>query len=195
MCPVSRLRMPTFREVMIPIFRPRPEVLLSPPIPLPLHTMAPRVILGEKWWEETRSAALYSTGFRCAACGTHRRDTKEHWLEGHELYAVDFDARRMTYVETVPLCRSCHCFVHHGRLRCLVQDGKMSRREHAEIMQHGKAVLRTWKLKRVEDPYNHVITEEEWGQWRLVINGIEHPPHIKSLADWKRKFRRGVHRK
>lgn len=74
----------------------RPEVLLSLQIPKPMHQLAPRTILGQRWWDETRQAAYASTAQHCLACGVHRVAAAYHpWLEGHELYEIDYRAGRM----------------------------------------------------------------------------------------------------
>ena len=163
----------------------RPEVLLSGNVPKPMHGVAPRVVLGKKWWDETRKAAYQSTGRHCVACGVHESNAPyRRWLEGHELYEVDYLLGRMTYLETVPLCHACHCFIHDGRLLSLLEKGEISRAKYDTIIAHGEAVLRKAGLQRqgYDGPF------AEWSDWRLVVNGEEYPPKFKSLEDWIEHF-------
>lgn len=160
----------------------RPEVLLCPPVPKPLHTLAPRVVLGRKWWDATRQKAYASTNWHCIACGVSRYAAKyRRWMEGHELYEVDYLMGRSTYLETVPLCHACHAFVHPGRLEAMAAKGLIDKRVHREILEHGLEVLRRAKIKKPA-PYNGPFAE--WGDWRLVIDGKEYPSPFKNEAEW-----------
>lgn len=152
----------------------RPEVLLLPPIPEPMHGMAPRVILGVNWWNKTRLLAYKSTGYHCVACGVFKTEAKSRrWLEGHECYETDYLLGRMVYVETVPLCHYCHNFCHPGRMRALLECNGMTHSKYAAIMQHGAAVLKAARLEK--PPFGQVIeTYTDPEDWRLVIEGIEY---------------------
>lgn len=167
-------------------FTPRPELLLLPNVPKPMHGVNPRTVLGKEWWDRTRKAAYASTGYLCAACGTSRQRAKEkHWLEGHEVYDIDYLLGRMEYVETVPLCHYCHCFIHCGRLEALSLRGEVTRRKYRAVMKHGKEVLRRAKLKR-KAAYSGPVAE--WDEWRLVIDGKEYPPLFKSFEEWSKHY-------
>lgn len=163
----------------------RPEVLLHPNVPKPMHGVAPRVILGRAWWDATRKAAYASTDYHCVACGVHKTCAAFHrWLEGHELYEIDYRRGRMTYVETVPLCHACHAFIHCGRLKAMLDKGEVTKQKHDEIMAHGRRALREAGLRKRtgEDE----VKLAAWHRWRLVLDGAEHPPKFKSLRDWMR---------
>ncbi len=167
-------------------FQARPELLLCPTVPQPLHTTAPRAILGPQWWDATRQAAYLSTGHRCAACGVPKHLAPGHkWLEGHEVYAIDYTLGRATYVETVPLCHYCHGYIHRGRLDAMLEQGEISQAKYIAIVQHGDAVLRTAKLIK---PSQHGGGDIAWVKWRMVIDGKEYKPKIRSLKAWKKKF-------
>jgi len=151
----------------------RPEVLQCGRIPEPLHGVAPRVVLGAKWWNATRQAAYKSTAYHCVACGVHKADARHRqWLEGHELYEVDYLLGTMTYLETVPLCHFCHNYIHSGRLAALLDEGKITHAKYTAIIQHGDAVLDAAGLRKPEIVVECVCPKA--ADWRLVINGKEY---------------------
>ena len=154
------------------VWQRRPELLLGPPIPAPMHGMAPRVVLGVNWWNRTRRAAYASTNWHCVACGVFKKDAKSRaWLEAHELYEIDFLLGKMTYVEAVPLCTYCHHYCHPGRMRYLLEENKITHAKYAAIVQHGDAVLKAARLKRPEPVQLPTVAAEDW---RLVIDDVEY---------------------
>ena len=169
-----------------PTWVKRPEVLLSPQIPKPMHQLAPRTILGAKWWNDTRKAAYASTNYHCIACGVHKTQAQyRSWLECHEVYRIDYLAGRMTYLEAVPLCHLCHCYVHTGRMQALLDRGEVHQAKFTAAMIHGDRILRVAGLKRL-DPYEGPFAE--WGKWRLILNGKEYKPIFKTYEDWCKHF-------
>ncbi len=169
-----------------PEWKLRPEVLLCANTVKPMHGVVPRVILGSVWWDETRFAAYKSTQFHCIACGVHRTQAKGHkWLEGHELYKTNYSLGRMVYVETVPLCHYCHCFIHDGRLEALLGKGQVTQEKFNAVMAHGKHVLAVAGIKK-KRPYSGPIAE--WQDWRLVLLGKEYPPIYANYQNWLKAF-------
>lgn len=165
-----------------PEWRRRPEILLQNNTVKPLHKVVPRVILGKAWWEATRQAAFAATDFHCAACGVHKGAAKWHrWLEGHEVYRINYRKGRMTYVETVALCHSCHNFIHDGRLKALLDKAEITEEKYFAIMEHGEAVLKEAGLKKLR-PYSGPMAK--WEDWRLVLFGEEYPPIFKNYEEW-----------
>lgn len=159
----------------------QPSILVSGNIPKPMHGMAPRVVLGAKWWNKTRKLAYRSTNFHCQACAVYKLDAPLRWLEGHELYSFDYLLGRMTYVRTVPLCHYCHNYVHSGRLQALLDQGKIPQSKYAAIIQHGDRVLAAARLRKPE-PYSGPFAD--WGDWRLIVYGREYAGKFKSIEDW-----------
>lgn len=159
----------------------RPEILCCQKIPKPLHGVVPRLLLGQSWWDKTREAAYRSTDFHCVACGVHKYDAKNRqWLEGHEVYEIDYLAGIAEYKETVPLCHFCHNYIHDGRLNCLLESGRIHQAKYVAIIQHGDAVLKKHGLKR--EKYEGPMAD--WGDWRLIVEGREYMPSFRSLADY-----------
>jgi len=168
------------------IWQREPKVLLHPQIPKPMHGIAPRVVLGEEWWDQERRKAYASTNYHCVACGVHKTQALEHqWLEGHEYYTIDYAFGRMRYHFAVPLCHYCHNYIHQGRMEMLLEDKQMTQLKYDSIIHHGNKILRAAKLKKPK-PYNGPCAK--WADWRLVVYGVEYPPLIKSYTEWMKKY-------
>ena len=154
-----------------------------------MHGLAPRVILGRAWWEATRQSAYRTTNYHCAACGVHKLKAKyRQWLEAHEVYEIDYLLGKMKYLEAVPLCHCCHNYIHSGRLAALLDEGKVSQAKYAAIIQHGDRVLQEAGLTKEVD----VGPTVDWADWRLVLNGREHPPKYKTLEQWNKAFQNDI---
>jgi len=167
----------------------RPEILLLPGIPEPMFGVAPREILGAKWWNTTRQAAYRSTHYHCIACGVYKHNAKfRQWLEAHEVYEIDYLVGRMTYVEAVPLCHCCHNYIHRNRLGSLLEKGKVSQRKFTAIIQHGERVLHQAGL---EPPVSYDGPMADWSSWRLVLNGKEYPPKYETPQTMKDYYNGG----
>lgn len=166
-----------------PPFKPRPELLLQNNTVKPLHEVTPRGVLGQGWWDRTRKAAYRSTCYRCAACGC----TPDGPLEGHEVYEVDYLLGRQYYLETVPLCNPCHCFIHDGRLKALLDKGQVTREFYDKVMTHGTDVLQAAGLLRDRQAPDGPVAR--WEDWRLVVDGVEYPPKYRTAEEWQRAFR------
>lgn len=177
-------------KIVIPVreWIPRPEVLAMPNIPMPMSGVCPRVVLGADWWDKTRLEAYQSTGYCCLACGTPKYEAKGGpSLEAHEAFTVDYKRAVMTYVETVPLCNWCHQFIHDGRMRVMVAKGHLSKERFAEILEHGRLVLRSVGLTK---PLSHDGPMPKWRKWRMVCFGKKYPPLYKSEQEWREVFGR-----
>jgi hypothetical protein len=165
---------------------PRPEVLLLPQIPKPLHGVAPRAILGSTWWNQTRQAAYKSTDFHCIACKVHKTKARgRKHLEAHEIYRTDYAVGRTYYVEAVPLCNYCHSFIHIGRLEALLKRGQITQQRYASVIQHGERVL---ALAGLIKPPPHEGPHVPWSKWRLVLNGKMYRPIYRSEEEWLKHF-------
>jgi hypothetical protein len=163
-----------------------PELLLLPNTPEPLHGLVPRILLGKDWWDHTRRAAAVSTDFHCQACGVPKHLAELHrWLEGHEVYTIDYPAGRAVYVETVPLCHYCHNFIHSGRLEIMYAKGEITKSRFLSILAHGERVLAAAGLYK-SLPYNGEVAP--WASWRLILFGKEYEPIHKSPEDWYRFY-------
>lgn len=166
------------------VWQLEPRLLLCPNVPKPLHGVAPRSIMGSKWWNATRKAAYKSTDYHCKACGISKFIAEyRQWLEGHEVYKIDYLLGRAEYMRTVPLCHLCHNYIHSGRMQALLEQGKVSHRKFAAVQQHGDRVLATISLKR---PETYAGLLADWKDWRLLFNGKEYPPLYKNEKAWQK---------
>lgn len=164
----------------LPPIRLRPEILLGGNIPPPMHGLAPRVVMGRKWWDKTRKAAAQATRQHCLACGVSKWQAKgRQYLEGHEVFDIDYLLGRMVYVETVPLCHFCHSYIHDGLLRILLATRKISHARYVAIIQHGDEVLRRANLVRSRP---ETLGMAEWDDWRMVFEGREYPPLKRGIV-------------
>jgi hypothetical protein len=177
------------------VWRRRPEILLCHNIPKPLHGVAPRAVLGNRWWNATRKAAYASTNYRCVACTVHKTRAKyRKWMEAHEVYDIDYETGRSVFVEAVPLCNFCHNYIHDGRLNALLAAGQIPHGKYQAIVAHGDAVLAEYGLVResYEQRDSRFVrgilegTYASWGEWRMVVNNVEYPPRFLSYEEWLR---------
>lgn len=170
----------------LPKWKPWPQVLSMPPMPLPMHGLAPRVVLGGKWWDAVRFAAYRSTNFHCISCSTRRGSTDWcRWLEGHEVYDIDYLMGRMTYQRTVPLCQRCHKFIHSGYARVMMEEGIITFDEWNAIQDHGQRVLTKYKLSKAREQCG---PSADWCDWRLVIGEQEYPPLFASFDEYREAY-------
>jgi hypothetical protein len=159
-----------------------------PQIPKPLHGMAPRVFLGDEWWQQEKMRAKMQTDNHCVACGVHRDDALEHqWMECHETYDINYYLGRMVYQRTIPLCHYCHNFIHAGRMEMMVEQKLMTRLKYESIIRRGNRILREAGLKK-QKPYNGLCAQ--WKNWRLWIFGVSYAPVIRSYEEWEHKYAR-----
>lgn len=171
-------------------FKTEPGLLLHPNIPKPLHGLNPRTVRGVAWWDKMRAEAAWKSWNRCAACGVHKGKAKYHrWLEAHEAYNIDYKKGRVELERIVVLCHACHNYIHDGRMDYLVEDSKMTVERRAEILTHGKLILRRADLEDLEPEYPTECAP--WGKWHLIIDGVKYPTRFKNEIEWE-KYYRGV---
>jgi hypothetical protein len=166
----------------------RPELLRHGQIPRPMAGVAPRVVLGQDWWDIERRKAYAANNYCCWACGS------TDMLEAHEIFDIDYLAKTMTFVEISALCSLCHAFIHIGRTRIV-----STLAEFKKTVLHGHKVLRKAKLK-ANWGLRSVLSEElwaipvrvncdvpptlpktmGWSTWRMIIAGNKYPPKFRN---------------
>jgi hypothetical protein len=180
----------------------KPEILTHPHIPKPLHGIAPREIMGRKWWDNARKIAYTSTNYHCVACGVAKEKAKKHkWLEAHEFWKIDYQNGICEIISIEPLCHYCHNFIHSGRLSMII-DKEKSKQEVKEILEHGLKILSDANLECF--PFTLELANElgcktfgvkpyllnlnknlQWGDWKLIWNGNEYKSKFKSEQEWR----------
>lgn len=190
----------------------RPELLLHPTIPAPLHCITPREILGKKWWDVTRKIAYEKTDDHCYACGIHKtKSPYRKYLEAHESYDIYYDTCTVQLKEVVALCHSCHSYIHVGRLLKQYHEGVISRNYLTNILNHGIMVLSRAELKpqatqaihwlmlskaySKSDAIHYAIKQglerdkfrlETWDNWKIIIDGKTYTGIPQT--DWSVKY-------
>lgn len=160
---------------------PRPELLLQDPVPPALHGMAPRTILGDPWWDRERHAAAAQNQHKCWACNIPKDKARKHkWLEGHERYKIDWKKGTCTLVEVVSLCHYCHNYIHLGRLRMLLEAGKINLNFVEGVIRHGDRITAHLPVRL---PVN-LAEIAPWQDWVLIIDGTPYPSRFISEAEW-----------
>jgi hypothetical protein len=175
----------------------RPELLLHPNLPKPLHGVNPRTINGQNWWDRTRRAVYKTTEFCCLACGVHKSEAKSRqWMEAHEVYDINYEKGQAKFIEVVPLCHFCHNFIHSGRMQALLDKGMLHHSKYIIIIQHGDRILRAAGLEKkshLERELEFIDRERqgkvaEWSRWRLRIGRKLYPPIFKSMKEWEEHY-------
>jgi hypothetical protein len=158
-----------------------PTILLHPNIPKPLHGLNPRTIMGDKAWLELSSRVRGSTSC-CMACGTSKFTTGT--LDCHEEYEIDYAKGTSRLKRYVAICKSCHDFIHCGRMKNMMKTGQLSRSYYIKILLRGRAILKKHKLRKTK--YHGEVAE--WGNWRLIFNGQKHKPIFKNMKEWRDNY-------
>jgi|GEM_PF-984998 len=197
--PRAKYIRPSYRGALMP------EILTQPNIPKPLHGLAPRTILGQKWWDKTRKKVYQSTDFHCIACGVSKHRAKKHkWLEAHEYWEIDYAKGTAVIKSIQPLCHYCHNFIHSGRLLGIMNIEK-DKYEIKSILEHGFGVLEQNKLqcfpgtlelaKQVgADTYGVTAyempeCEVSWKDWKLLFNGKEYTSKFNDISEWQEFYK------
>ena len=196
----------------------RPDLLCHPNLPKTLHSISPRVLKGNSWWNKVRQKAYETNDYHCWACGIHKLDAKiRQWLEAHECYDIDYERGKAEMVEIVALCHSCHNFIHSGRLYAITKKGERSKRYACSILEHGLDILHRYELKPFYVAhFAHLvlcrgISEEDaldeceykglipnhtsiaaWEDWHLVIDGKVHRTPYKDIYEWAEKYETNI---
>jgi hypothetical protein len=195
-----------------PILPLEPGILRHPMIPQGAFGLNPRTALGKEWWDATRRAAEELNNHCCYACGIHKSDTQEGWLDGHEMYEFDYAKRRMAYLRTVSICTQCHGFIHIGYLIVRLQKSEIDQVEFVQTILHGYKVLRNADLWPTHDQVYAMNTsmnnlsdmpfqmlKDLIGRLppELVAEALAPNEHAKSLASWRlvidgKEFKSGI---
>lgn len=176
------------------------DILCQPHVPKPLHGLNPRTILGNEWWCKVRKKAQELNKYRCFSCGIHKSKAKLHkWLEGHEIWNIDYHTGRCEVIGIASLCHYCHNFIHTGRLHALIMNGDISIDLGIDILQHGFDLLKDKNIKVFEYTYYMAIElgvdiydikfykvydDCEWSDYHMVLANKIYRSKFETYEEW-----------
>jgi len=175
----------------------RPDILLHPQIPKPLHGLNPRNLLGQDWWDIQRKKAYAENNYCCWACGIHKNDAKyfQH-LEAHECYLYDYDNCSAEMIEVTALCHSCHSYIHDGKMLMDLRKGLIPKSKFDDILAHGNNLKP--EIPSTQNPYvktyrrllelGFSYEKETWSEWKLVLEGKEFCTQFKDREAWENHY-------
>jgi hypothetical protein len=174
-----------------------PQLLGQGNIPKPLHGINPRTIMGQAAWSKHRQIVIQNNPY-CKACGA-----ENCILDLHEDYEIDYNNCIMKIRDYVPLCKSCHSFIHSGLLRVWVSEKTVSIQAAKDILQHGINICAQHSIqifagtallaKDLRVPLGSVRSwtpkiSSDWGSWKLLYDGKEYAG--MNYFEWRRKYGR-----
>lgn len=175
----------------------KPQLLGQANIPKPLHGINPRTIMGTSKWAKHRQVIVQNNPY-CKSCGATNCT-----LDLHEDYEIDYNNCIMKIRDYVPLCKSCHSFIHSGLLRVWVSEKTVSIQAAKDILQHGINICAQHSIqifagtallaKDLRVPLGSVRSwtpkiSSEWGYWKLLYDGKEYAG--MNYFEWRRKYGR-----
>lgn len=175
----------------------QPALLGQPNIPKPLHGINPRTIMGASKWQDLRRDIIGATPY-CRACG---KETLI--LDLHEDYNIDYTKATLQLRQYVPLCKSCHSFIHSGLLTVRFSKKQIDRYELVEILLKGLAITKKHNIPVFTVTYTLAkslglelngikqwsppVTSHRWEDWRLIYEGKTY--RGKSEKQWKQQYK------
>ena len=89
-------------------------LIAMPNIPKPLHSLAPRTLLGSKVWDEMRKGCYALADDTCEICGEKPNVLSRR--HAHEVYTIDYAKGVATFAGCFCLDSVCHlACIHTGR--------------------------------------------------------------------------------
>lgn len=168
---------------------PRPELILHPQIPKPLHGVAPRVVMGQAWWDEVRHKCYRESGQQCACCAVFFKDVRDFPRpEAHETYSIDYKRGKATFTGVVALCHWCHMAIHVGMAAASLEHGEMSPQDYEYAMAHREK----WVKLALEAGHQYIDPGPGekvcWQDWRLIVGDKIFAPKHKSIGAYMQHY-------
>ena len=92
-------------------------------------------------------------------------EAKYHqWLEAHEDYDIDYETGEVNIKQIIPLCHSCHNFIHSGRLWMVNHVGIKHRCTSISLGD---------------------VDIADWDEWHLVLEGEKYYSKFKNYEEWE----------
>lgn len=97
-------------------------LIAMPNIPKPLHSQAPRTLLGASTWNHMRSACYAKADNTCEICGDKPENLRNR--HAHEVYEIDYKKGTAKFVRAFCVCALDHLgCIHTGRAITLYKQG------------------------------------------------------------------------
>lgn len=137
------------------------EILTQPIIPIYLHGVNPRSIMGDNRWNKIKKEVQKEANHHCMICGDFVSHKHGDWLNTHEIYEYDYDNFIQKLNGYVGICTSCHEFIHQGHLNIQYHNGFVSEEERNAIIKKGNELLSMFGLKKENMP-DDVLKNKNW---------------------------------
>lgn len=136
--------------------------LCQPNIPHPLHSLAPRTIMGPTEWNKARTACYEACDRHCEVCGVECPSGR---MDAHELYSFNYHTKTAIFVRLIGLCKTCHSFIHSGRaITCYKQHLPLwTTQVMLDTAEHGFNLVSEWNRRHPDNPpYRCYQTFLDW---------------------------------
>lgn len=142
-------------------------LLVMPNVPLPLHLLAPRTIMGSYEWGKIRKQCYEDAGDICEICGIKLGSKlgEPNMHQAHELYTYDYKTYTAEFIRPIVICPRCHNFTHSGRaLTCYLNHEPLWDKTYMlGLAEHGFGLVHNWnKLHPDDEPLRVYETYLDW---------------------------------
>ena len=157
------------------------KLMTMPNIPLPLHHVNPRNIMGQSKWDVIRRMCYRRADDTCEVCGAHPEDKRKR--QAHEVYDIDYRTGTVTFKRVVCLCYDCHVLgIHSGRALTLFKKGSPLMTKDAIL--HGAE-----HLFQILDAYNKLHPDDEpLRAYYTMLSYIDHPELHDEMTELAAKY-------
>lgn len=139
--------------------------------------MQPRTIYGNYMWTRLRKITYHKANFKCEICGC---DPDKGKLHAHELFSYDYDEAEGVFERTVALCKTCHDFIHSGRLVTMHKRGNfMYPKSYVlKVVEHGFELI-----KKYNDTHKNKAPLRAFGTFLDYLEEDDLRPDMLRLID------------
>lgn len=141
-------------------------LLTMPNVPLPMHKLPPREIMGQTAWDKVRKQCYEDASDICEISGVKlgngRNGTILH--HAHELYDFDFEKMEMRFIRPICISPIVHNFIHSGRaITCYTNHEPLWTKEYMlQIAETGFKLIADWNVIHPDSPLYVYEAFTEW---------------------------------
>lgn len=138
-------------------------LLCMPNLPKPLHSLAPRTIVGQARWNIMRTKCYMDADYTCQACGKYLGIGK---TQAHELYSINYENQTSKFERCVTLCGQCHELIHSGRTYTLYRkgDSRYNKDYLLKLAKRGMKLVWDYNASHPENQLKMYGTLVEWAK-------------------------------